>query len=101
MSGALNTTSVQGPGAYGVAVNSHTHEIYGGGSHSHSISTDSAGGHGHNITAATHTHATGDFTGSIGGADGTHTHGVSGTIGTTAGVAETPAFFVLNYIVKT
>jgi microcystin-dependent protein len=100
-SGAIGTTNVQGPGAYGVGVNSHYHDVGFFGSHTHSIATDTAGGHGHNITAATHTHATGDFTGSIGGADGTHTHGVSGTIGTTAGVAETPAFFVLNYIVKT
>lgn len=65
----------------------------GEGSHSHSFSVSS--------TAATHTHLNGDFTGTIGGADGTHTHGVSGSIGTTAGVAETPAFIVLNYIIKT
>lgn len=71
------------------------------GNHGHSISTDTQGSHGHNVTSAAHSHVNGDFNGTIGGADGTHSHGVSGTIGTTAGVAETPAFFVLNYIVKT
>jgi microcystin-dependent protein len=64
----------------------------GAGAHSHGV--------GISINASSHTHPSGEFSGSIGGADGTHTHGVSGNIGSTSGVSEAGAYIVLNYLIK-
>jgi len=113
----------------GVAVGSrrpkhaHTFSLSGnsGGGHSHSVTINSVGGHTHNITgtsgsfgvisgpgstvyasgskstssAGSHSHSLGSI-GTAGG--GSHT--VTGTIGQ-SGIDDTPAYIVLNYIIKT
>ena len=69
-----------------------------GSAHSHTFSASATGA---SATESTHTHSV-TATGTLSATD-THTHtnaDFTGNVGTTTGIAETPAYIVLNYIIK-